>query len=158
MPTIESGELLMKRLIVLLGAAVLVSACGVADTVDELVDQSVFSMEPGLCWDDEGDAEEISSVPDRDCADPHDNEVFAVVELPDGEFPGSDAVYQQAFDQCSGALFDEYVGIAYLDSNLEVFPLTPTSSGWDDGDHGVVCNLYALDGSKLEGSMQGAQR
>jgi hypothetical protein len=148
-------KLLMKRLLVLLAAAMVVSACG---AVDGLVDQSVFSMEPGLCWDDEGEADEISTVADIDCAEPHDNEVFALLELEDGEFPGQEEIYDQAFDLCSGSAFQDYVGIDYLDSSLEVFPLTPTASGWADGDNEVVCNLYALDESKLEGSMKDAQR
>lgn len=150
----------MRRMMTLVVMALIASACGaVTDTVDGLVDQSVFSMDVGLCFDDEPDAgEEVSTVPDRDCDEPHDNEVFALFELEDGEFPGQDAVFDQAMELCTGSAFENYVGIAYLDSELDVFPLTPTASGWEDGDHEVVCALYALDQSKLDASMQGSQR
>ena len=150
----------MKRMIVLLALATTVAACGaVSDTVDDLVDQSVFSMDVGLCFDDEPDAgEEVSTVPDRDCDEPHDNEVFALFQLDDGDFPGQDALLDQAMELCAGSAFSDYVGVAYLDSELDVFPLTPTEAGWEDGDHEVVCALYALDQSKLEASMKGSQR
>lgn len=147
----------MKRLIVLLGAALLMSACGIAETVDGLVDQSVFSMDVGLCFDDEPDAgEEVSTVPDRDCEDPHDNEVFALFQLDDGPFPGTDEVNDRAMELCTGSAFEDYVGIPYQNSKLGVFPFTPTEAGWDDGDQEVVCALYHIDLEKLTGSMQGS--
>ncbi|MEX0699340.1 MAG: septum formation protein, partial [Acidimicrobiia bacterium] len=55
--------------------------------------------------------------------------------------------------------FDEYVGLAYLESDLDVFAITPSQSSWDeDNDREVICALFNLDFSKLTGSMQGAAR
>lgn len=150
----------MKRVVMLSALVLLASACGsVTGAVDDLVDQSVFALEVGLCFDDDADAaDEISSVPDRECQEPHDNEVYAVLELDDGDFPGQEALSTHARELCTGATFEDYVGIPYLDSELEVFPLTPTESGWEGGDHEVVCALFALDQSKLEGSMKDSRR
>jgi hypothetical protein len=149
----------MKRFVMLLGVAVVVGACGVVDAVDDMVDESVFDMQPGLCFDDEAtETDEVATVPDRDCDEPHDNEVFAVVDLGGGEYPGQDELFAQADEICSGAAFDDYVGIAYLDSELEVSSYVPTAEGWDDGDYEVVCYLFNLDLSKLDATMEGAQR
>ena len=45
-----------------------------------------------------------------------------------------------------------------LDSELDLFPITPTSESWAEGDRVVYCALYALDLSKLTGSMEGSRR
>jgi len=114
-------------------------------------------MDIGLCFDDES-AEEVSSVPEVDCAEPHDNEVFAKYDVADGSFPGDQALLDTAMETCTAEYFATYVGTAYADSDLEVFPITPTAASWDDGDREIVCALYALDLSKLTGSMEGSQR
>ena len=51
-----------------------------------------------------------------------------------------------------------YVGLAYEESELEVFPITPTEGSWESGDREIICALYNLDFSKITGSMQGAAR
>jgi hypothetical protein len=144
----------------------MLSACGavsdgaaaVADGVDDLVDQSVMSIEVGLCFDDEGAEDEVSSVPDRECDEPHDNEVFAIYDLPSGDYPGDQEVQSMAQEYCVGSAFTSYVGIEYADSDLDVFTLTPTAEGWEQGDQEVICALYALNRSKLDASMKGSNR
>jgi hypothetical protein len=146
----------MRRKAVLLLAVVLFVACG---------RQSVFSLPVGTCFDDEvapdeataGD--EISSVPKVDCSEPHDNEVFALIDYTETDvYPGSAAMNEIGTELCIEQ-FDEYVGIGYLDSELDVFAITPSEAGWnEDSDREVICALYNLDLSKLTGSMEGAAR
>ena len=62
-----------------------------------------------------------------------------------------------AFDRCI-AEFADFVGLGYPDSDLDVFPITPTAESWADGDRVVLCALFALDLSKLTGSMEGSRR
>ena len=62
-----------------------------------------------------------------------------------------------ATDLCI-ARFQDYVGLAYTDSPLEVFTITPTEASWDSGDREVICSLYNSDFTKLTGSMRGAAR
>ncbi|MGF1668763.1 MAG: septum formation family protein [Acidimicrobiia bacterium] len=120
--------------------------------------ESVFSMEVGLCFNDEADAaDEVSSVPDVPCEEPHDNEVFALVQYSGETFPGAEAMQAEAADLCIGQ-FEAYVGLAYEESELDVYPLVPTQASWDNGDREIVCALYALDLSELTGSMKGAAR
>ena len=158
------GSNVKMMMFTLLG--VLVTACGGAGgiveqagaAIDDLGDESVFSMEVGLCFDDEEETSgEVSSVPDVPCEEPHDNEVFALIQYTGESFPGPETMQAEARDLCIGD-FEAYVGLAYEESELEVYPLVPTSGSWDDGDREIVCALYALDLSELTGSMKGAAR
>jgi hypothetical protein len=134
-------------------AAVVAVACG----------GGVFTLEVGTCFNDDGPpgdaAEEISSVPEVDCSEPHDNEVFAVFEYTaTDDYPGTAEMTDIATNLCIEQ-FDEYVGIPYQESILEVFPITPTEDGWNRlNDREIICALYNLDFSKLTGSMEGAAR
>ena len=117
----------------------------------------VFTLEVGTCYDDI-DETAISSVPEVDCSDPHDNEVFAVFDYTGSDtFPGSEAMNDAAQQLCVDA-FEEYVGLRYEESAFEVYPITPNEGGWNSGDREIICALYNPDLSKLIGSMQGAAR
>lgn len=114
-------------------------------------------MNPGDCFDDQyqgGEiAEEVETLPMVDCDEPHDNEAYAIFDLPDGAFPGDDALYVEGLDGCL-PLFEGYVGSSYETSRLDLFPITPLAEGWADGDREVICALYDVDLNKLTGSMR----
>ena len=139
----------MKRILVIVfvALAVLTSACGQGN---------VFNLEVGTCFDDlDSDGGEISNVPIVDCADPHDNEVYHLFDMPGGDFPGSSAVEEQAIDGCLAA-FEPYVGKGYDTSTLGLMWLNPTPHSWNEGDREIVCLLYDFNLVKLTGSMQGS--
>ncbi len=140
-----------RALPLLLAAALLVGGCGL------LGDGNVFELAVGDCFGDTDDADggRISDVPIVDCSEPHDHEVFHTFDVPDGEFPGEDALAAQAEELCI-PVFEEYVGAGYGSSRLGILPITPTQSSWDDGDREVVCALYDLQQTQLEGSMEGS--
>ena len=77
--------------------------------------------------------------------------------MTDASFPGDDAALEAGAFRCLDE-FNAFVGIDYLDSELDLFPITPTSHSWGEGDRVVYCALYALDLSKLTGSMEGSRR
>jgi Septum formation len=140
----------MRLRLVLVGLLVL-TACGNQG--------NVFSLEPGTCFDDidaffDDDSEGVSDVPTVDCAEPHDNEVFATYDLPDGDFPGQEAIATEAEEECIER-FEDYVGIAYPESRFISTYLIPTAQGWEGGDREVVCFLYDIDLAKIEGSAEG---
>jgi hypothetical protein len=140
----------------MLVVCLMVAACGGGG--EEVVGgQSVFEMEVGMCFDDV-DSDEVTDVPVIECSEPHDNEAFSLLEYTGStEFPGQAAINEGAQELCI-AEFEEYVGLAYLDSALEVFPITPTAASWEEGDREIICALYNLDLSKLTTSMRGAAR
>ncbi|HJU52771.1 MAG TPA: septum formation family protein [Acidimicrobiia bacterium] len=139
----------MRRLLAFASAAIVVLACG---------QQSVFSLPVGTCFDDQADGE-ISSVPEVDCSQPHDNEVFALIEYTEADtYPGTDQMSAISDELCR-AQFEGYVGLDYESSALAVFPIFPTEESWnDDDDREIICALYNADLSKLTGSMEGAAR
>lgn len=116
---------------------------------------NVFELAVGDCFDRNTDGGEISEVPIVECSEPHDSEVFHTFELSDDEFPGEDALLERAEEECVPA-FEEYVGVDYAHSQLDIFPITPTEGSWSRGDREVVCALYDLDQGQLEGSMEGS--
>ncbi len=110
---------------------------------------SVASLSEGDCIQDPGLVEVIENVEAVGCNEPHEVEVFAVVELnqPDGSrFPGNDAVYEDGMDRCLPR-FAGYVGTSYEESVYWVDAWTPIEEGWDRGDREVLCVIYEVTDS-----------
>jgi len=161
----ESG--FMNRLgWMVLAATVLIGACGndgpARDDQGSIADSgdvSVFTLRVGDCFDDPaGEVTEVDVLTAVPCSAPHDNEVFFAFDLPEGDFPGQDAMVSASADACLGEVFTEYVGIGYVDSVLDVFPINPTEASWAVGDRKVYCALFNIDLSKLTGSARGTAR
>jgi hypothetical protein len=117
---------------------------------------SVFDLEVGDCFDDPTSTGEVSEVPTIDCAEPHDNEVYAAYDYDGDSFPGDDAMVAAADEGCQDR-FESFVGIGYFESALYYTHLVPTQESWDSGDREIICVLYE-PGEKLTGSMEGAAR
>lgn len=140
----------VRALMTILALSLVVAACG--------GDKSVFDLAVGDCFDDDPDAgDAVSSVATVDCGKPHDNEIYFEYSMTDAAFPGREATTQSAAERCI-AEFEGFVGLSYPESDLDIFPITPTLESWGEGDRVVFCALYALDLSKLTGSMRGANR
>lgn len=139
----------MRTPLLLTGLAFLLLACGPGEG-------DVFSLEVGRCLDDPGERTGIEEVELVACDEPHDYEVFALVDLPEGTYPGDSEVADRARDACTDR-FAAYVGVEELVSALATAFLVPNEGGWEGGDRQVVCLLYEPD-QRLEGSMRGAQR
>lgn len=106
-----------------------------------------------LAGEDEGEVDDIRAVP---CTEPHDLEVYALGTLPDGEYPADEELDTEAGDVCV-TNFDAYVGTAYEDSRLDLGFITPSAEAWDDGDRGVSCFLFELDGTQRSETARDAQ-
>jgi Septum formation len=92
------------------------------------------------------------------CSEPHSHEVFASVNLPDGdgEFPGYQAIDAQAEELCR-AQFEGFVGLPYGESELEIRFITPSEESWLGGDRIVYCAVYDPAG-EVSGSLRSAER
>jgi hypothetical protein len=119
-------------------------------------DTDVFTIEVGDCLNDGGVDGEVSTVPTIDCAEPHDSEAYASIILPDGDYPGTDPVLEQADAECLAA-FPTYVGIAYEESTLGFAYYYPTEQSWASGDREILCLLYDPAG-QVEGSLADSAR
>lgn len=115
---------------------------------------SVLSLEVGDCLRSSDFAgEEVSDIPRVSCSDPHDAEVFAATELPEGDYPGITAVRAAAEDFCLPA-FEPFAGITYLDSELNVYPLFPTEDSWNTlDDREILCIVVAPE--DVTGTLEG---
>lgn len=105
-----------------------------------------------------GDGEVLEQTTVVDCELPHDAEVFAVVrqgDAEDAEFPGEDALRDQADEECFSR-FEDFVGIAYEESVLDIATLWPTEGAWADGDRTITCVVFHVEHDDLEGTMAGA--
>ena len=123
---------------------------------------NVFSLKVGDCYNGPSmNTEELIEVSDVElvsCDDPHENEVYAVFELPDSSWKGEDYVFEQAGIGC-GTKFEAFVGIEYERSTLYVDVLHPTEESWkEQDDRKVLCSVTEGPYMKVSGSAKGSRR
>jgi len=138
-------------LLTLSGCAVVSDALGPGETI-------VFDLSAGDCLNDAAESGDVSTVPVVDCSEPHDSEVYAVITMDDGDYPGDDAVVQQADDDCRTA-FASFIGVPAAQSRYMFNALYPTEDSWNGGDREIVCRVALVtDGAveKVTGSLEGA--
>ena len=118
-----------------------------------------FEVRVGDCFDDGAFAsEDVSEVPGVPCSDPHDNEVYALFDLPPGDFPGDEQVDQQARLGCYER-FEGAIGRSYEDSEIDYIAMYPTAESWTQiNDREVVCIAFHMEYEKLTGSVLGSGR
>lgn len=102
-------------------------------------------------------AEETSEVDAKRCGEAHQFEMVFAGEMRSGEYPTEAEISDFVASAC-GPAFDDYVGMAYADSHLEVFYWFPVTEGWNRGDRGVQCAVYDPLDNALLGSLRGAKR
>ena len=104
------------------------------------------------------EGEVIFSIQTMPCSEPHSEEIFAAVALPDGDgdFPGMEAIDAQAERLCV-AEFEGFVGLSYEESVLYVGLVTPSEESWTQGDRSILCTIYDPAG-EVSGSLRGVER
>jgi Septum formation len=110
--------------------------------------------------DAEPGAVEVGTARRRDCVEPHGLEVFYVGSLNDDRsapYPGDEAVLAAADQLCLDA-FMPYVGIAYVDSTLEIAHLRPDQNVWLSGDRIVRCVTQDRSLEPLIGTVKDSAR
>lgn len=119
---------------------------GDADGEDSPGIEDVPTAEVGSCINlmDVLTVEGVSDIPTVDCSEEHDAQVFAVVDLPDGEFPGDDAVTTSITSECEAA-FEGFVGTAPDESALAFDGLGPSEATWAVGDRSIICLAFYED-------------
>ena len=115
-----------------------------------------FDLEVGDCITEVQAGEEFSRVQTVPCSEPHSEEIYAVVTLPEGDFPGDEAIDAQTKDVCV-AEFEGFVGLSYAESVLVFNYSWPLKETWDAGERGVVCSVSDPDGDTT-GTLADANR
>jgi hypothetical protein len=115
-------------------------------------------LRAGDCFDlKDPEAEEVDEVTALPCTDEHEYEMFFVGNMAGSDFPAEDAVTTFLTDNCLPA-FTTFVGLAYEDSELDIFWLSPTTESWQLGDHSIQCAVYHPRIHRLTESLQGSAR
>ncbi len=149
----KSGGGIMSKLwivvVLVIGGFALFSFFDSSKTVDEIaVGDCLNTPEDDVFF-------EIDPI---DCTEPHDLEVFALIDLGSvsSEFstaalyPGDDVVYEASIEECWDE-FERYVGVPYEDSVLFMDAFTPTLEGWQEVDDRIVnCVLFEVNADQTE--------
>ena len=125
-----------------------------ASPTEEPESVNVFTLAVGDCLDNFS-ADEVTEVGVRDCAEPHDLEVYSEFELEGDAFPGQDAVETSASDGCYQA-FAGFVGLSYEESVLDYTYFLPTQESWETADDRVVSCLIGEPDVQTTGTLANA--
>ena len=114
------------------------------------------SMDKGTCFDSptglEGAAYDFDDVP---CAGKHDGEVFAVVTLPGGSYPGDRELTDTADDKCYTLRFSYAMDAWAVPDDVDVYYLLPSRQSWRLGDREITCVFGNTDeNAGLTGSLR----
>jgi len=141
----------VRRVVAVAGILLLLAGCSAP--VDG--DSDVFSIVVGDCLNDAGIGDEVTTVREVDCAEPHDSEVFARRVADDGAFPGADALESTLVEFCRGDAFTEFIGIPFADSRYGTRGYFPTAESWGNDDRELLCTVVDDSGARLTGSLAG---
>ncbi len=139
--------------VALAGCSLIGGLTGTGTSTGEGTDTDVFTIKVGDCLNDGDAGGEVSTVPTVDCAEPHDSEAYASIIMDDGDFPGTEAVDDQAVSGCT-AEFAPFVGLDYESSAYDFSYYYPTEESWASGDREILCLIVDPDG-QTTGSLAG---
>jgi hypothetical protein len=108
-------------------------------------------VKSGDCLKEIPQGGEVAFVDVVTCDQPHKGEVFEVIALPDGEYPG-ESVISSYQNRCEPALLD-YAPQAAQDPRVGLYVLFPTTDSWKRGDRTVTC--IATSDTATTGTLQG---
>jgi hypothetical protein len=108
-------------------------------------------LKVGDCITDVPTSSRVMTLPTIDCSKPHGGEVYAVLTMPDGNYPGT-SVIDEWQNKCPEEL-QSFSPDAMTDESVGVFVLYPTQETWDQGDRSVQC--IATLTPKRSGSLKG---
>lgn len=121
-------------------------------------DLDVVELRVGDCFDlEDATATEVADVDAKPCDEPHEFEMYFIGDMPDGDFPSESGFLAFFEDECMPA-FEEFVGVPYEESQLDIYWLTPTEEGWAAGDRQVQCSVFHPVDDELTGSLEGSGR
>lgn len=93
------------------------------------------------------------------CGGPHDREAYFRTEFPAGAeagFPLDDELERWADNACLDE-FEDFVGLEYVLSTLEIGAIVPTFESWGEGDRAVICYVFPDEGGRLLAPMRNSE-
>lgn len=133
----------------------------VATGVIESDKKSVDDLDIGACYDlplDSSLEDEISTLKEIPCDEPHDGQLFHQGELNpdrDRDYPSdAEALTNEAGTECVTGPFEDFTGESYQTSSLGIYVLIPSEDGWKASRGMYSCFLVSMDGSALTESKE----
>ncbi|HEV7421004.1 MAG TPA: DUF4190 domain-containing protein [Mycobacterium sp.] len=108
-------------------------------------------LKVGDCITEVPTSTKVLTLPTTECSQPHGGEVYAVLTMPDGSYPGASAIDEWQ-NKCPEEL-QSFSPEAMADDSVGVFVLYPTQETWDQGDRAITC-IATLE-PKRAGSIKG---
>jgi Septum formation len=112
---------------------------------------TAMDVKVGDCLKEIPDGTRVLTVETVECGESHAGEVFAVLLMPEGDFPGPSAI-EKYQNRCEPALAS-YSPAAITDDSVQLYVLYPTAETWQQGDRAVTC-VATLDPPRT-GSIKG---
>lgn len=146
--------MILRRSVVNAGAALLLGGL-LAGCASDAADP--FDLEVGDCLAEpareglvaEGDTRPVP------CSQAHVGEVYDAILLPDGAYPGTEALVRESA-KCE-ATFENFVGKPYGESELKLTYFHPTSESWERGDRQILCAVEVPSGT-VTNTLKGSAR
>ena len=131
-----------------------------ASPKEEPEEETVYwdEVEVGDCWRyDEADwSSGYADIVACDVA--HSDEIYYEFSVEGDEYPGDKIIMKEANTVCMTE-FTKFTGMAYNDSELDFWAITPTEITWNTLDDRLVqCSIYDPESTGITGTLQGANR
>jgi hypothetical protein len=91
----------------------------------------------GDCLKEIPSSTRVLTVDTVGCDQMHAGEVFAVLMMPNGDFPGQSAI--EEYQNKCGPELSSYAPQAITDESVQLYVLYPTAETWEQGDRAVTC-------------------
>jgi hypothetical protein len=98
---------------------------------------TAMDVKVGDCLKEIPGSTRVLTVDTVGCEEMHAGEVFAVLNMPDGDFPGQSAI-EEFQNKCEPEL-SAYAPGAITDESVQLYVLYPTAETWEQGDRAVTC-------------------
>jgi putative regulator of septum formation len=105
----------------------------------------------GDCLKEIPSSTRVLTVDTVGCDQSHAGEVFAVLMMPEGDYPGQSTI-EEYQNKCEPEL-SSYAPDAITDDSVQLYVLYPTAETWKQGDRAVTC-IATLDPPRT-GSLKG---
>lgn len=115
---------------------------------------TVMTLDVGTCFDDPESFDAVADVPTVDCAEPHDNEVYAKLLMTNDAYPGDSLASALSGDMCLEE-FEGFIGFDYQSSLYEIGWLNPSEETWEIDDREVICFVFHMEFEKVRGTLRG---
>ena len=117
-----------------------------------LLPGAVTDLAVGDCFDEPATEGDVSEVQHQPCDQPHDAEVFLVLQHPadsSAAYPVISGFDDYIAENCVPA-FATYTGRDFeSDTEYDLGYFRPTLTGWGEGDREFTCYISRADGAKL---------